>query len=78
MEDLVILVADKQMEFAIRGLLGRYRALGIRQITYAIYRHPNSDPGCRLESDSFLRSFHSNFRYALVLFDRDGCGAENM
>jgi hypothetical protein len=74
MEELVVLVADRQMEFAIRGLLERHHALEIRQITPTIYRHPNHDPGCRMEADSFLRQFSSNFHHALVLFDREGCG----
>lgn len=74
LQALVVLVADKQMEFAIRGLLSRHHALAIREIEATVYRHPNSDPGCRKEAHNFLRPFHSDFHHALVLFDRHGCG----
>ena len=32
-KDLVVLAADKNMEFAVKGILGRFRSLGIREIT---------------------------------------------
>ena len=44
-KDLIILVADKNMEFAVRGILTRLEALGIRDITYDLYVHPERDPG---------------------------------
>ncbi|GIX48302.1 MAG: hypothetical protein KatS3mg131_2513 [Candidatus Tectimicrobiota bacterium] len=45
--ELVGLVADKDIEAALDALLGRrYRALGIREIAYQLYRHPQHDPGC--------------------------------
>lgn len=78
MKDLVILVADKQMEFTLKGLLNRHHSLGIRRITCDIYRHPNSDPGCRTDAHNFLRQFHSIYQYALVLFDWDGCGENSL
>lgn len=39
MKDLVILVADKNMEFAIRGILSRGRSLRIKQLTFDAYVH---------------------------------------
>lgn len=74
-DDLVLLVADKQMAETVRGILSRPRALGIRAISCTVYTHPNKDPGCRREAHQFLRPFHSEFRFGLVLFDRQGCGA---
>lgn len=44
--DLIALVADSNMENTLRGLLSRYQALGIRPITYDIFRHDKRDPGC--------------------------------
>ena len=73
-DDLVVLAADKQMESALQGLLPRHRALGIREIRWQTYRHPEKDPGCRTGAHDFLRSFQDDFRHALVLFDYDGCG----
>jgi hypothetical protein len=63
------LVADKDMEFALKGLLARPQALGIRQITYDLFVHNRRDPGCLNEAAHFLRRFLHNHQYALVLFD---------
>jgi hypothetical protein len=74
--DLVVLVADANIEFAIRGLLTRYRSLGIRRVSTAVFRHPRRDPGCLRHGHDFLRSYPSRFAHGLVVFDRDGCGDE--
>lgn len=77
-KDLVALVADKNMEATIVSLLERPQALGIRPITYDVFVHPRRDPGCVTEADDFLRTFSSVYRYALVLFDHEGCGREQV
>ncbi len=77
-KDLVALVADKNMEATIVGLLERPQALGIRPITYDVFVHPRRDPGCVTEADDFLRPFSRVYRYALVLFDHEGCGREQI
>jgi hypothetical protein len=38
MSDLIVLVPDKNMEASVRGLLGRYKALGIRQLDHRLSR----------------------------------------
>lgn len=76
--DLVIIVADKNMEAAINGILSRNKSLGIRQISHTIFPHYHRDPGCRLESHRLLESSTPKFQYAIVMFDREGCGAENI
>ena len=73
----LILVADKNMEATIRGILQRPESLGIRAITFDIYVHIHRDPGCLLESHSFLMPFNQNYQQAIVMFDREGCGQEN-
>jgi hypothetical protein len=65
------------MEATFKGLLSRNNALRIREITFDIFVHPNKDPGCRGEADLFLRSFCRQYAYALVVFDREGCGSED-
>jgi hypothetical protein len=77
-KDLVVLVADKHAESGIRGLVGRPEALGIRQLHYDVYVHPNSDPGCYNEAHDFLRPFQSQYEHALVIFDLEGSGAEDL
>lgn len=72
-KDLIVLAADKNIESAVIGLLGR-ESLGIRTIKFDIFVHRNRDPGCLHQSAQFLRNFINQYQYALVMFDRDGCG----
>lgn len=76
MKDLVVLVADKNMECAIRGIVSRGRALAFRTVDFDIYVHPERDPGCLRKAHIFLRPFSESYAHALVAFDRQGCGRE--
>jgi hypothetical protein len=76
-KDLVVLAADGQMEFAVKGLLSRGPALGFRELSVDIHVHPAKDPGCLLQGHDFLRPFHKQYRHAIVMLDRDGCGRED-
>jgi len=78
MKYLVILVADKNMEFSIKGILSRPQALSIRQINFDIFVHPHHDPGCLNEGHHFLQSALTQSDHALILFDREGCGRDNL
>lgn len=77
MNDLMILVPDKNMEAAVRGILTRYQSLGIRQLDHRILVHPARDSGCLVQGCELLRSFARSHRHALILFDREGCGRES-
>lgn len=70
MIDLVILVADRSIEAAVRGLLSRPDAIGIRPLTYEIVVHPNRDPGCFHSPDELLDGYRGRARHALVILDR--------
>lgn len=74
--DLIILAADKNMEFALKGILSRPKALGIRSIDYEIRTHPGHDGGARTNGHQILRLFRNQFAHALLIFDREGSGAE--
>ena len=76
--DLAILVADKNMEAVMTGLLGRHAALGIRAVTYDCFVHPRRDPGCLAEASDFMRPLSSLYARALVMFDHEGCGREKL
>lgn len=76
--DLVVLVADKNMEFSMKGVLQRPEALGVHQILFNIYLHKGRDPGCLLEGHDFLRLFVNKYKHALIMLDRKGCGKENL
>jgi hypothetical protein len=75
--DLILLVADKNIEHSVRGLLGRPQALGIRPLSWRIYVHPQRDPACAQKSHEFLRQFSRDYDRALVVFDHRGCGLES-
>lgn len=73
--DLVALVADKDCEAVLRGLLEKRRdSLRIRDLRFNIFVHDERDPGCRLKSADFLRDFLRMYAHALVVFDHEGSG----
>lgn len=76
MKDLVVLVADHNAEHMLRRLLRRDKELGISEIQFDIWVHPQRDPGIYLRAHDFLRPFLRQYQYALVVLDREGCGAE--
>jgi len=75
MIDLVWLVADKNMEATVGGLLTRGKALGIRDIVCEILVHPGHDPGCYHGAVEFLRGYRDRAGHGLVLLDRAWRGA---
>jgi hypothetical protein len=77
-KDLVVLTADKDAEFAIRGVLSRPQALGIRRPSADFFRHPEKDPGILCRAHTFLQPFVADHAHALVVMDREGCGQERL
>jgi hypothetical protein len=75
-KDLVILTADNDIKATIQGILTR-REIGIRIVTYDIFVHIYHDPGCFRDSQNFLRPLLNRYEYALVVFDKEGCGRDN-
>jgi hypothetical protein len=75
MRDLVVLAADKNMQFALRGALPRSEALGIRPISFDFRVHAGRDGGARSSGADVLRSQRRQFGHALLVLDFDGCGA---
>lgn len=76
-KDLLVLVADNDARFAINALLVRHQSLGIKQLTFDCYKHPNRDAGCFTNAPEFLRSFSTQYAHVLVIFDKEGSGQEN-
>lgn len=74
--DLIVLVADSNMKAAMQGVLGRTDSLRIHPIDFEILVHPERDAGCRLRGWELLRTQQLSYRYCLLAFDREGCGAE--
>ena len=73
-KDLYILTADLDMEATMKELLNRHQSLQIREISFEVGRHLEHDPGCRRGAVEFLRPMLDGFDYAIVMFDRCGCG----
>jgi hypothetical protein len=77
-QDLVVLVSDKNMEFTIRGLFTKPQAFSIRSLSHNILIHPERDPGCLLRAHDFLRPSIRQYAHALVMLDRQGCGKDGL
>ena len=77
MQDLVILVADKNMQFALQGALSRPQALGVRPFSFEFRSHMGRDGGVRTTGADVLAREVTRFRHALMLLDFEGCGQEN-
>ena len=75
-KDLILLVADKNMEASLKGLLLRSQALGLRRMIFDLYVHPERDPGCLLRAHDFLRPFVTRYERALVVLDHAGVAAK--
>jgi hypothetical protein len=76
MKDLVLLVADKNAHFALKGALGRPEALGIRPIEFEFLVHPGRDGGARRTGPEVLALERRRFKHALLVLDFEGCGTD--
>ncbi len=76
MKDLVVLVPDISMEAGVGGILKRDKALKIRPVKHDIFVHTERDPGVLNKAHEFLRPFTVQYSFAMVMFDREGCGRE--
>jgi hypothetical protein len=76
-KDLVVLTADKNMQFAVRGIVSRHQSLGIHKLEPDFFVHPQKDPGIYHNAHDFLRFAAKTHRHALVLMDREGSGQED-
>ena len=73
--DLFVLVADQDMEQAVRGLLARPESLEMAPVKFDVRRHPRRDSGCRTGAVEYLRAVLRSYRHALVMFDLHGSGS---
>lgn len=78
MQDLVLLVADKNMQFALRGALVRPQALGIRSLSFDFRTHMGRDGGVRATGADVLNGERSRFSHALMVLDHEGSGREGV
>ena len=76
MKDLVILVADKNTQFALKGAFARPAALGIRKIEFEFLVHPGRDGGSRKSGPELLALERRSFRHGLLVLDFEGSGTD--
>jgi len=75
LQDLIVLVADGTMRRAIEALLSGYERVGIRPLEVRVFTgNPPYDSEPFLRCQQYLRPFLNLASYALVIFDREGCG----
>lgn len=75
MKDLVLLVADKNAHFALKGALERPDALGIRPVTFDFIVHPEHDPGVLKTGPDIVGLARQRFSHALLVMDFEGSGS---
>ena len=75
--DLVVLLADSNMNAGVTAILNRPESLNCRKFAFKTYTHPWRDSGCLAASHDFLAPFTKQYQHALVLFDKEGCGDED-
>ena len=72
-----MLVADQDMAETLKAVLDRPKSLGIRPIQYDVARHLQRDAGCCRDASRRLRPYPEQYRKAIVVFDKHGCGRED-
>jgi hypothetical protein len=77
MKDLVLLAADKNIQFTLAGALGRPQAMATRPITFDFRLHAGRDGGARSTGVDILATQRRQFARALLVFDREGCGRDD-
>jgi hypothetical protein len=74
--DLVIVVADKDIEQAVLGLLTRAPSLGIRPaLAMKVLVHPQRDPGVFKSGHDLIATFSDTASHALLILDHAWSGA---
>jgi len=75
LKDLVALAADGCMRVSLQEILARNESLGARPFSFDVFSHPEHDPGVLLRGHLLLQPLRNEYTYAVVVFDRDGCGS---
>ena len=76
MKDIVLLVADKNCQYALKGALERPEALGIHPVEFEFRVHPGRDGGSRKTGPDVLALERRRFRHGLLILDFEGCGSD--
>lgn len=77
MKDLLLYVADADAQAFMNSLLNKPLALGIRQITFDIERHPQRDSGMVQSGPELTRMKKGKYQKALLTLDYHGSGRDH-
>jgi hypothetical protein len=77
MKDLLLYVADADAQAFMNSLLNKPLALGIRQITFDIERHPQRDSGMVQSGSELTRMKKGKYQKALLTWDHHGSGRDH-
>ena len=75
-KDLAILVADRNMQAGVDGILHRPQALGIRAVDWRIIRHSGRDGGTRDSGPELLAMLRRECSHGIVMLDWEGSGSD--
>jgi len=77
MKDLLLYVADADAQAFLNSLLNKPLALGIREITFDIERHPLRDSGMVKTGSELTRLRKGKYKKALLTWDHHGSGRDH-
>lgn len=77
MKDLLLYVADADAQAFLNSLLTKPLALGIREITFDIERHPQRDSGMVQSGSELTRMKKGKYQKALLTWDHHGSGRDH-
>jgi hypothetical protein len=77
MKDLLLYVADADAQAFMNSLLNKPLALGIREITFDIKRHPQRDSGMVQSGSELTRMEKGKYQKALLTWDHHGSGRDH-
>lgn len=77
MKDLLFYVADADAQAFLNALLKKPLALGIRQITFDIMRHPQRDSGMVQTGSELARMNKGRYLKAILAWDHHGSGRDH-
>lgn len=66
------------MDFSLKGIINKPKAIGIRSISVDIFVESGHDPACALRGVQFLSAFAGQYEHGLLMFDHEGSGKEGL
>lgn len=75
-QDLIVLVADRDMRSVLEQVLKRPLSLGMRPVESVVISESLHDPACAIGGVQALTEYEGGFDHAILMFDHEGSGRE--